>query len=80
MGEQEVYKKFNFIITLTFGETNLLSTQYRMVAEIVEEFGVNLASMTGVKIMLQGKILWFLHLRTQAFLRSCSDAITVEGV
>ena len=38
---------FNFIITLIFGETSLLSTQYRVAVDIVEEFRADLASTTG---------------------------------
>ena len=71
---------FNFLITLIFGEKSLLSVQYAAAVQTISAYSVDLMSLAMSDSSLPGKILWFLHLRTQAFLKSCSEAIDEAGI
>ena len=73
-------KNYKFLITLICGESSLLGEQYRHAIEIIEEYSVDLASMARSDRDLPGKMLWFIHLKTQAYLRSCSEAASAGDI
>ena len=54
--------------------------QYGNAIDTITEYSVDLMSLTEMDVSLPGKILWFLHLRTQTFLKSCSEAIDEANI
>ena len=70
----------NFLINLIFGDKPLLSLQYTVAFQTISEHSVDLMSLEMTDPALPGKIMWFLHLRTQAYLKSCSEAIDKSGI
>ena len=73
-------RNFKILINIIMGEDCLLSTQYGTAVDTITEYSVDLMSLTEMDGFLPGKILWFLHLRTQTFLKSCSEAIDEAGI
>ena len=48
--------------------------QYTVAHDVIKEYKVDLMALTNQNRSLPGKILWFLHPRTQVYLKLCAEA------
>ena len=55
------------------GENSILCLQYMVAEKITRRYITDLKAVAKIDAGLPGKLLWMLHLRTQAFLRTCSE-------
>ena len=64
---------FKYLIYLILGENSFLYLQYMAAEQITRRYTTDLKAVATIDEGLPGKLLWTLHLRTQAFLRTCSE-------
>ena len=67
-------KNFTVLLELMLGKTALLCLQCAEAVDIIEESAADVRTLQTTHRFLAAKILWILHLKTQSFLKSCSEA------